>query len=68
MNYFWGGAQIEDHDSLLGSGITGGTDIDGKTYPYHVQKITMYGSSEYGGEERGSRLFYNYNNNKHFTE
>lgn len=67
VNYFWGGAQINGHDSLLGSGITGGTDIDGKTHPYHVQKVTMYGSSEYGGEERGSRLFYNYNHNKHFN-
>ena len=67
MNYFWGGAKLNGHDSLLGSGITGGTNIDGKSYTYHVQKVTMYGYSEYAGEKRGSRLFYNYNHNKYFN-
>lgn len=67
MNYFWGGARINGKESLLSVDITGENNIEGMSHPYHVQKVTMYGSSEYEGEEKGSKLIYNYDHDKYFN-
>ena len=65
LNYFWGGGRIEAHDSLLETSITGTNNIYGKSYPYHVQKVVMYGYSKYNNESKGSKLTYNYDHNKY---
>ena len=67
MNYFWGGSRINGRESLLGTSFAWGNDIEGESHPYHVQKVTMYGNSEYAGSKKGSKLIYNYDHSKHFN-
>lgn len=67
MNYFWGGSRINGHESLLNTSFAWLNDIDGESHPYHVQKVTMYGNSEYDGSKKGSKLIYNYDHSKSFN-